>query len=102
NDSGASLYLINSLAREGWDGTLRYFEGETYRLRDENGDGARAADAYAAAVKFADSPAQAYRAHGYAQLKTGNTEEGRRALTRYLELNPAAPDAAMVRFTLGQ
>ncbi|HVY79503.1 MAG TPA: M48 family metallopeptidase [Steroidobacteraceae bacterium] len=102
NDSGASLYLINTLARDGWDGTLRYFEGEVYRLRDESGDAARAADAYAAAVAFADAPAQAYRAHGYAQLKAGNTEAGRRALSRYLELDPVAPDAAMVRFTLGQ
>lgn len=102
NDSGASLYLINTLARDGWDGTLRYYEGETYRLRDESGDNTRAAAAYAAAVQFVDAPAQAYRAHGYAQIKSGNTEAGRRALTRYLELEPAAPDAAMVRFSLGQ
>lgn len=102
NDSGASLYLLNSLAKEGWDGTLRYYEGEAYRLRDEQGDTARAADAYAAAVKLPDSPAAAYRAHGYAQLKSGNTEEGRRALTRYLEMSPDAADAAMVRFALTQ
>jgi Zn-dependent protease with chaperone function len=102
NDSGASLYLINTLARDGWDGTLRYFEGEIYRLRDESGDTARAADAYAAAIAFPDAPPQAYRAHGYAQMKSGHAEDGRRALTRYLELSPAAPDAEMVRFTLAQ
>jgi Zn-dependent protease with chaperone function len=102
NDPGASLFLLNSLARDGWDGTLRYFEGETYRLRDEEGDAGRAADSYAAAVRFGDAPPEAYRAHGYAELKAGRVEEGHRALTRYLELEPNAPDAAMVRFTLGQ
>src|SRR5206468_12504475 len=50
NDPGASLYLLNSLAQDGWDGTLRYYEGEAYRLRGGSGDEARAAQAYAAAV----------------------------------------------------
>lgn len=102
NDAGASLYLLGSLAQDGWDGTLRYYEGEAYRLRDEPGDGARAADSYSAAIRFSDAPPEAYRAHGYAELKAGRTEEGRRALARYLELEPNAADAAMVHFTLGQ
>lgn len=102
NDPGASLYLINALAADGWDGVLRYYEGEAYRLRDESGDAQRAAESYAAALQFPDAPAEAYRAHGYAQLKSGNVEEGRRALARYLELRPDAADAAMVRFSLGE
>lgn len=102
NDPGASLYLIESLAADGWDGTLRYYEGEAYRLRDEAGDADRAATAYAAAVEFPDALPEAHRAHGYAQLKKGEVEAGRRALSRYLELRPDASDAAMVRFTLGQ
>ncbi|MBX5462305.1 MAG: M48 family metalloprotease [Steroidobacteraceae bacterium] len=102
NDSGASLYLLNSLAADGWDGTLKYYEGEAYRLRDEPGDSARASEAYAAAIQFPDAPAEAWRAHGYAQMKAGNMEEGRRALARYLELSPDAVDAAMVRFSLGR
>ena len=40
NDPGASLYLLNSLASDGWSGPLRYYEGEVYRLRDEEGDAA--------------------------------------------------------------
>jgi hypothetical protein len=102
NDPGASLYLIESLAADGWDGTLRYYEGETYRLRDEAGDADRAATSYAAAVEFPDALPEAHRAHGYAQLKKGEVEVGRRALGKYLELRPDASDAAMVRFTLGQ
>jgi beta-barrel assembly-enhancing protease len=102
NDPGASLYLLNSLAQDGWDGVLRYYEGETYRLRDEDGDAQRATDAYAQAVQFDDTPPEAYRAHGYALLKSGQSEDGRRALNKYLELRPDATDAAMVRFSLGQ
>lgn len=102
NDPGASLYLIESLSADGWDGTLRYYEGEAYRLRDEAGDADRAATSYAAAVSFPDAMPEAHRAHGYAQLKKGDAETGRRALSRYLELRPDASDAAMVRFTLGQ
>ncbi len=102
NDPGASLYLLNNLAQDGWDGVLRYYEGETYRLRDEDGDGARASDSYAQAVQFENAPAEAHRAHGYALLKSGQSDDGRRALNKYLELRPDAADAAMVRFSSGQ
>jgi Zn-dependent protease with chaperone function len=102
NDPGASLYLINSLAQDGWDGLLRYNEGEIYRLRGDTGDAARAAAAYAAATALPDAPAEAWRAHGYAQLKAGNAVDGREALNRYLTMNPAARDAGAVRFALAQ
>jgi beta-barrel assembly-enhancing protease len=102
NDPGGSLYLLNNLAQDGWDGVLRYSEGEVYRLRDEEGDAQRAAEAFAQAVAFSDAPAEAHRAHGYALLKSGQQDAGRRALSRYLELQPGAADAAMIRFTIGQ
>ncbi len=102
NDSGASLYLINSLAKDGWDSLLKFYEGEIYRLRAEPGDINRAAAAYADASAYPDAGPEAFQAHGYAQLKMGNREEGLRALRRYLELKPDAPDAEMVRFTLEQ
>jgi Flp pilus assembly protein TadD len=52
-------------------------------------------------VSFSDAPAEAWRGHGYALLRGGRTEEGRRALARYLELAPSAPDAPMIRQTMG-
>ena len=100
NDPGASLYLLETLAQDGWDGLLRYYQGEAYRLRAISGDNQRAAQAYASAVATADAPPEAYRAHGYALLRAGNRDEGRRALARYLELAPHAADADMVRFSL--
>lgn len=102
NDPGASLYLIQSLAQDGWSGLLRYFEGEIYRLRDLPGDADLAATAYGAAVQFEDAPPEAWRAHGYARLKAGQGEDGRRALARYLSLRPDAKDAGMIRFSLAQ
>jgi hypothetical protein len=102
NDPGASLYLLNSLAKDGWDSVLRYYEGEVYRLRDEVGDLDRANAAYRQAVQSEDALPDAFRAYGYCQLKNGSREEGRTALLRYLELRPDAPDAEMVRFTLAQ
>jgi beta-barrel assembly-enhancing protease len=102
NDSGASLYLISSLAQDGWDSVLKFYEGEIYRLRAEPGDVDRAAAAYKDAAAYPDAGPEAFRAHGYAQLKVGNRDEGLTALRRYLELKPDAPDAEMVRFTLEQ
>ncbi|TXC70882.1 M48 family metalloprotease [Sphingomonas ginsenosidivorax] len=100
NDPGVSLYLVHALARDGWDGTLRYCEGEAYRLRDEPGDAARAAAAYASAVASDDAPPEAWRAHGYALVKAGDAEGGRTSLARYLERKPGAADAAMIRGAL--
>ena len=102
NDPGASLYLVNSLAQDGWTGLLRYNEGEVYRLRGEAGDREKAAEAYAAATAFPDAPADAWRAHGYALLKAGKVEDGRNALNKYLVMNPDAKDAGVVRFTMAQ
>ena len=33
NDPGASLYIVNTLAKDGWNGLLRYYEGEIWRPR---------------------------------------------------------------------
>jgi predicted Zn-dependent protease len=102
NDPGASLYIIRNLAADGWNGLLRFYEGETIRLRGRRGDRELAAQSYAAAVTLPDAPPEAWRMHGYALLQAGRREEGRAALARYLQLAPNAPDAAMVAYTLRQ
>ncbi len=102
NDPGASLYLLENLAKDGWTGLLRFNEGEVYRLRNANGDDLKAAAAYAAAIALADAPPEAWRAHGFALLKAGNKSEAHEALNRYLAMKPDAADAALIRFTLTQ
>jgi len=104
NDPGASLYIIQNLAKDGWSGTLRYYEAEIWRLKGKGkgADEARAVQGYAAAVQMPDAPAEAWRAHGYSLLKSGQAEPGKRALARYLAMKPAASDAAMVRYSMAQ
>jgi len=101
NDPGASQYLIETLAQDGWNGLLRYYEGEVWRLRNRRGDDARAALSYAAAVGYPDAPADAWRWHGISLMKAGRTSEARSAFSRYLIMKPDASDAAWVRQMIG-
>ena len=101
NDPGASQYLIETLARDGWNGLLRYYEGEVWRLRNRHGDDARAALSYAAAVAYPDAPADAWRWHGISLMKAGRSAEAKSAFGRYLTMKPDASDAAWVRQVIG-
>jgi predicted Zn-dependent protease len=99
NDPGASQYIVDTLAKDGWNGLLRFYEGEIWRLRNSNkmDDQARAAQGYAAAVQYPDAPPDAWRWHGIMLMKQGRAGEARAAFARYLQLVPNAPDAALVR-----
>jgi hypothetical protein len=101
NDPGASQYLIETLAQDGWNGLLRFYEGEVWRLRNRPGDQLRADQSYAAAVVYPDAPADAWRWHGIALMKQGRPAEAKAAFTRYLTMKPDAPDAAWVRQMAG-
>jgi predicted Zn-dependent protease len=99
NDPGASQYIIDTLAKDGWNGLLRFHEGEIWRLRNSQskGDEIRAAQGYAAAIMYPDAPPEAWRWHGVMLLKQGRAAEARAAFSRYLQMSPNAPDAALVR-----
>jgi predicted Zn-dependent protease len=101
NDPGASQYLIETLAQDGWNGLLRFYEGEVWRLRNRHGDDVRAAQSYAAAVAYPDAPADAWRWHGISLMKAGRSAEARTAFNRYLTMKPDASDAAWVRQMIG-
>ena len=101
NDPGASQYLIETLAQDGWNGLLRFYEGEVWRLRNRPGDAVRAAQSYAAAVVYPDAPADAWRWHGISLMKQGRTAQAKAAFARYLTMKPDAPDAAWVRQMAG-
>ena len=101
NDPGASQYLIETLAQDGWNGLLRFYEGEVWRLRNRPGDDIRADQSYAAAVVYPDAPADAWRWHGISLMKQGRSTEAKAAFTKYLTMKPDAPDAAWVRQMVG-
>jgi predicted Zn-dependent protease len=97
NDPGASQYVVETLAKDGWNGLLRFHEGEIWRLRNRKGDDVRAAQGYAAATLYPDAPADAWRWHGIMLMKQGRTVEARAAFAHYLKMVPEAPDAPLVR-----
>jgi hypothetical protein len=97
NDAGSTQDVLSVLAQDGWNGVLRFYEGESLRLRNRQLFHDRAALSYAAAVAFPDAPADAWRWHGIYLMKAGRQAEGRSALQRYLSLAPTAPDAPFVR-----
>jgi len=103
NDPGASQYVIETLALDGWNGLLRFYEGEVWRLRnrDSQGDALRAEQSYAIAVAYPDAPPDAWRWHGLSLIKRGRQAEGRAALARYLSMKPDAPDAPFIRQMIG-
>lgn len=102
NDPGASQYIVETLAQDGWNGLLRFYEGEIWRLRNRAGDDLRAAQGYAVAVQYADAPPDAWRWHGIMLQKAGRVPEARQAFARYLALAPNAPDAPFIRQQLQQ
>lgn len=97
NDAGSTQYVLGVLAQDGWNGLLRFHEGESLRLRNSPQYHERAALSYAAAVAYPDAPPDAWRWHGIYLMKAGRQAEGRTALQRYLSLAPTAPDAPFVR-----
>jgi hypothetical protein len=97
NDPGATQYIIHTLAQDGWNGLLRFYEGENWRLRNLPGDDVRSAQSYAISVAYPDAPPDAWRWHGLSLMKQGRRSEGRGALMRYLAIQPNAPDAPFIR-----
>ena len=97
NDPGASQYIVNTLAIDGWNGLLRFHEAEIWRLRNRAGDDARAAQGYAVAVAYHDAPPDAWRWHGVMLQKAGRIAEAKAAYARYLAIAPNAPDATFIR-----
>jgi beta-barrel assembly-enhancing protease len=97
NDPGASQYIVETLAKDGWNGVLLFYRGEIHRLRNGQAYQQAAALSYAESVKYPDAPADAWRWHGVMLMKQGRAVEGRTALQRYLAMAPNAPDAPFVR-----
>jgi predicted Zn-dependent protease len=73
-----------------------FYLGEAYRLRDEEGDAARSAEAYTTAIQLVPEFAPPWRAMGLHYMKQGEAGEADSHFSRYLELRPDAPDRAYI------
>ncbi len=77
-----------------------YFYGEMFRQRDEEGDKQLAMDAYRHSIEAGSAPADAYKNLGYLHLKNGDNVAAQVEFRKYLEVDPAADDRAMIEFYL--
>lgn len=100
NDFGASEYIIQSLAKNGWTAPLWFARGELYRARGNQRDLVNAAEFYTHALEMDAGMANAHRGLGLSLFKTGQRTEGQQALRTYLEMKPDASDATMIRMML--
>lgn len=82
-------------------GELKFFNGELHRLRNKEGDIDTAREHFEQALKDGGAPVEIYRSLGQVHRKLGNEAESVAAFKKYLELNPAAKDAKMIRYMLG-
>lgn len=111
----STLVLLTNLKDGGYDaGQIYYFQGEVFRNRnrkedkeakkdeDKLADKDRAIAAYEASVATGLPPPQVYRSLGLLYHRHGDEDKARKNLLAYLELQPNANDALMIRYVLGQ
>ena len=93
---------LRPLADANEQATYAFFQAEAHRRRGKAGDREAAERLYAEAVALEAPPADAWREHGLVLRARGMRAEAAAALRRYLELDPAADDAAFVRRYLAE
>ena len=95
---GQSEVLLQRQLQLGFPpGQVNFFLGETYRLRNQDGDLNKAVSAYKKALTYEDSPPITYRELGYLLTKLRDPSAVE-YLRRYKELDPDASDIEMVDF----
>jgi predicted Zn-dependent protease len=96
------VLLERLLAAEPASGQLHFFQGELYRLRNDDGDPARALESYERALATGGAPPETNRAAGLLLMRHGAKEQARAAFDRYLTEAPEAEDKAMIHAYLEQ
>jgi len=101
NRFGRTKDLLERHAAIGVEPSLvRYFYGEMFRQRGEDGDNELAIAAYRHSIEGGMAPPEAYKNLGYLLLKKGDTVAAQENFQTYLEVNPDASDRAMIEFYL--
>jgi Zn-dependent protease with chaperone function len=97
-DFKRTAVLLERLQQAGTEpGQVHFFQGEMYRLRNEEGDAGLAARAYERAIVTGEAPPEAYRSLGLVLMKQDDRRRAREAFTGYLERQPAADDRPMIQ-----
>jgi predicted Zn-dependent protease len=90
-------FLTRALARGAHQAEYLYARGEVRRLRAREGDLAAALEDFQAAVSAGEAPPQIYRSLGFVHRERKDLAQAKASFQRYLELDPQAPDAAMIK-----
>jgi beta-barrel assembly-enhancing protease len=96
------VLLERLLVADPGSGQLHFFQGELYRLRNEDGDSTRALASYEHALTLSGAPAEAHRGTGLLLMRQGQNDRARAAFDRYLTEAPDAEDRAMIHAYLEQ
>lgn len=97
----SSQILLDSLLAGGVRvGEVNFFQGELHRLRGEQDDPPRAIIAYRKALAHPETPPEIHRNLGLVLLRTGERAQARSAFQQYLEVQPNASDAELIRAQL--
>ncbi len=83
-------------------GEIAFLQGELYRLRNGEGDVARAIEAYRKAAASGEGPPEAWLQMGLMLRRTERSSAAREAFRAYLERKPDAPDRKMVEAYLDE
>lgn len=100
--AGTQVVLANLAAAGHPAGDIKFFEGELYRLRGDDGDLKLAIAAYRKAIKAKRAPVEIHRALGLAYWKTKQPKLARKSFRRYLRAAPKAEDRAMIQSYIDQ
>jgi predicted Zn-dependent protease len=76
---------------------LQFYQGELYRMRDQEGDQERAIASYQKALSCEHYPPAALRSLGLLFWKTRKLDAARESFQNYLVADPAAPDVEMIK-----
>jgi predicted Zn-dependent protease len=90
--------LLNILREDGANlAETEFFQGELYRVRNEDGDAEKAKTAYLAALKVGDPPPELYRSLGQVYRRLDQSAKADDAFRKYLEIKPEADDRLFIR-----
>ena len=96
-DYDRHIHLYSELKSRGRPaGPSDYYIGEAYRKRKDEGDRARAAEAFKAAAQGQNPPALVWRALGEHYRRNKQKPEALEAYRKYLAAAPAAPDRELI------
>ncbi len=94
--AGSQIVLDHLLTGDPNSGELHFYQGELYRLSEEDGYEEKAIAAYLEAIQLGGAPPAVHRELGLLHWDNEQFEEARQSLEAYLTADPQAEDRLMI------